>query len=126
MIKIIEEHRDSISLVSLSLMSSHYSHYYDVKRIGDVCRKYGILIFIDLAHSLGVIPINIESLNVDGAVMSSSKFLCSGPGSLGGLYINPRHRGVKSGLRGWFGIDRKVLVAQLPDYVPSPEGLKRF
>ena len=58
--------------------------------------------------------------------MSTSKFLNSGPGSIGGLYIHPRHLGVKSGMRGWFGIDRAVLTLQNPEYAPSKDGLKRF
>jgi len=93
-IKVIEEHKDSISIVSMSLVSSHFCHYYDVAQLRSICNKYGIKIFLDLAHSLGCVPINLTELDVDAAVMSTSKFLNSGPGSYGGLYINPRHRGV--------------------------------
>lgn len=50
----------------------------------------------------------------------------SGPGCVGAFYINPRHRGVKPGMRGWFGTDRAVLTMQNPSYTPSKEGLKRF
>lgn len=125
-IKIIEEHQDSVSIVAMSLVSSHFSHYYDVTRIREPCKKYGILLFIDLAHSLGCVPINITELDVDAVYLSSSKYLNSGPGCVGGIYINPRHRNVKPGLRGWFGTDRSVLTVQNPIYSPSTDALKRF
>jgi kynureninase len=63
---------------------------------------------------------------VDGAVLSTSKFLSGGAGSIGGMYLNPRHKDARSGIRGWFGTDRNLLGAQRPVYTPSQEGLKRF
>lgn len=81
---------------------------------------------VDLAHALGCVPINLRELDVDAAYMSSSKYMNSGPGCVGGIYINPRHRGVKPGLRGWFGTDRDRLTNQDPLYTPSHEDLKRF
>jgi kynureninase len=95
----------------MSLVSSHFCHYYDVKRLVEPCKKYQIKLFLDLAHSLGSVPINLTELGVDAAVMSSSKFLNTGPGSYGGLYVHPKYRAVQSGLRGWFSIDRSVLTA---------------
>jgi kynureninase len=32
-IKLIEEHQDSVSVVAMSLVSSHFSHYYDINQI---------------------------------------------------------------------------------------------
>ena len=109
-VKLIEEHKDSVSIVAISLTSSHFSHYYILDEIRTSCKKYGILLFIDLAHSLGCVPIKITELDVDAAYMSSSKYMNSGPGCVGAIYINPRHRGVKPGMRGWFGTDRSVLT----------------
>ncbi len=106
-------------MVSLSLVSSHFSHYYDVKHLRALCDKHDIKIFIDLAHALGSVPVHLYDLEVDAAVMSTSKFLNSGPGSIGGIYIHPRHKGVKSGMRGWFGTERAVLTLQNPEYTPS-------
>ena len=110
-VKLIEEHGDSVSIVSMSLVSSHFSHYYELDRIREACRKHGVLLFIDLAHALGAVPINITDLDVDCAYLSSSKYMSSGPGCIGGIYINPRHRGVMPGLRGWFGTDRAILTS---------------
>ena len=110
----------------MSLVSSHFSHYYDLTRIRESCKKYNVLLFLDLAHALGAVPINIAELDVDAAYLSSSKYMSSGPGCIGGLYLNPKHRSVTPGLRGWFGTDRAVLTAQIPQFTPSKEALKRF
>ena len=110
-LQIIDEKKDEIAIVAISLVSSHFSHYYDTTEIRARCKKYGILLFLDLAHALGCVPINIRELDVDAAYLSSSKYMNSGPGCVGGIYLNPRHRGVKPGLRGWFGTDRTVLTA---------------
>jgi len=125
-LKIIDEHKDSISIIALSLVSSHFSHYYDVTKLREICKQYQIYLFIDLAHSLGAVPINLTELDVDAAYMSSSKYLNSGPGCVGAIYINPCYKNVRPGLRGWFGTDRKVLTMQELKYSPSNEGLKRF
>ena len=125
-LKIIDQNNDSISIVAISLVSSHFSHYYDVTKIREVSKRYNILVMIDLAHSLGCVPINITEMDVDAAYISSSKYMNSGPGCVGAIYINPRHRGVKPGLRGWFGTDRATLTLQNPIYSPSKEALKRF
>ena len=109
-VKLIEENQQSVAIVAISLVSSHFSHYYELDDIRSACKKNGILLFIDLAHSLGCVPINITELDVDAAYMSSSKYMNSGPGCVGAIYINPRHRGIKPGMRGWFGTDRSVLT----------------
>jgi len=110
----------------MSLVSSHFSHYYDLSQIIKACNKYNVLLFLDLAHALGCVPINITELMVDAAYLSSSKYMNSGPGCVGGIYINKKHRGVQAGLRGWFGVERSVLTTQNPLNGPSKDALKRF
>jgi kynureninase len=65
---------------------------------------------IDLAHALGCVPINLTELKVDAAYLSTSKYLSSGAGNIGAIYIDPKYRGIQSGLRGWFGTDRAILT----------------
>ena len=95
----------------MSLMSNHFSHYYDMEKIGKECRKHGILLFVDLAHSLGCVPVNITQLNCDVAYASTAKYLCSGGGNVGVFYINPKYKGITPGIKGWFGTDRDILTA---------------
>ena len=115
-VSIIEENKESVSIVAMSLVSSHFSHYYELTKIKEVCKKYNVLLFIDLAHALGAVPIDLAKLDVDAAYLSSSKYMNSGPGCVGGIYLNPRHRGILPGIRGWFGTERSVLTMQIPQF----------
>lgn len=47
-----------------------------LKKIGDLCREYGLLFGVDAAQAAGVIPINMQEMNID--------FLCIAPHK--GLY----------------------------------------
>ena len=58
-LKLIEANKQTVSIVAMSLVSSHFSHYYELNEIRSACKKYGIYLFIDLAHALGCVPINI-------------------------------------------------------------------
>jgi len=63
----------------------------------------GARVLLDVYHSLGVIPVDIASIDADFAVGGSYKYLRGGPGACF-LYVHPRHLDV--GLRtldtGWF------------------------
>ena len=63
----------------------------------------GARVLLDVYHSLGVVPVELDSLDVDFAVGGSYKYLRGGPGACF-LYVHPRH--LDAGLRtldtGWF------------------------
>lgn len=48
-----------------------------------------ILILVDAAQSVGVLPLNLATLDVDCYAFTGHKWCC-GPDGLGGLYIHPR------------------------------------
>jgi kynureninase len=72
-------------------------------------------IMLDVYHSLGVFPVDVEALAVDYAVGGSYKYLRGGPGACF-LYIAPRH--LDAGLTtldiGWFAKD-SPFVYDRPD-----------
>jgi kynureninase len=63
----------------------------------------GARVLLDIYHSLGVFPVDVDALDVDFAVGGSYKYLRGGPGACY-LYVHPRH--LDAGLRtldtGWF------------------------
>ncbi len=72
-VKALQEYKDGVCIVVMSLLSSHFSHYYDITKIREASDKHGVYLFLDLAHALGCVPINITELKVDAAYLSSSK-----------------------------------------------------
>ncbi len=63
----------------------------DVERICRAARRHGVLIGLDLSHSLGIMPHTLDEWDADFAFWSHSGFTAAGPGALAGLYLNRRH-----------------------------------
>ena len=58
----------------------------DLVRIGEVCRKIGTALVLDLTQSLGALPFSVRDVQPDFAVAASYKWLL-GPYSAGLLYV---------------------------------------
>jgi L-cysteine/cystine lyase len=70
------------------------------------CRRQNpdVLILVDAAQSVGVLPLSLEDLGVDFYALTGHKWLC-GPDGVGALYIRPALREVlQPTFIGWRGI----------------------
>ncbi len=99
---IIDAMDNDIQLIILSSVLYRSGQLLDMKKLINAAHQRGILIGFDLAHSIGVIPHNFNELKPDFAFWCNYKYVNSGPGSVGGLYVNERHFGKEPGLSGWF------------------------
>ena len=81
----------------------------DMQRLTASARKHNITLLWDLAHSIGIVPHQLDVWGCDGAFWCGYKWLAAGPGSVGGLYMNPRHHDKVPGLQGWFGSRKDAL-----------------
>jgi kynureninase len=61
----------------------------DAQAIARRCREVGALFVLDVYHSAGLLPLELEAWGVDVALGGSVKWLCGGPGA-GYLWVNPR------------------------------------
>ncbi|MCL6609033.1 MAG: aminotransferase class V-fold PLP-dependent enzyme [Geminicoccaceae bacterium] len=97
---------------------------HDLRALAAAAHEVGALLLVDLAHSAGVLPIELRAANVDLAVGCGSKYLCGGPGAPGFLFVAERHRTMirtpPSGRMG--GADSFAFE---PGYRPTP-GIGRF
>jgi kynureninase len=95
----------------------------DMGTITKMAQSAGCLVIWDLAHSAGVIDMDLEASQVDFAVGCTYKFLNGGPGAPGFLYAAERHQEAQNPLPGWMG------HARLFDFEAEYEaarGIKRF
>ncbi|WP_409253109.1 kynureninase [Bacillus sp. SCS-153A] len=100
---IIDAMTDDVALILLPSVLYRSGQLLDIKLLTDEAHKRGIIIGFDLAHSIGAIPHELHEWNVDFAVWCNYKYLNSGPGGVGGLFVHENHLGRKPGLAGWFG-----------------------
>lgn len=61
-------------------------NYVDVKRIGEIAKKKGVLLVVDASQTAGVYPIDVQEMNIDVLCFTGHKSLL-GPQGTGGLYV---------------------------------------
>ena len=105
--------RRETRLVIVNHASNVIGTIQPIGEIGARCRKAGIPFAIDASQSAGLLPIDIEALNVDIVVFTGHKSLL-GPTGTGGLYVR---EGVDIALTraGGTGV-RSSARAHLPEY----------
>jgi kynureninase len=75
-------------IVPISHVIFRSSYIKDVPAIVEKAHKVGALVCLDMFHSLGCMPVDIQKLNVDFATGGVLKWLCGGPGTCY-LYVKP-------------------------------------
>jgi kynureninase len=98
--------RAGVQLCVVALTHVHYKtgRMYDMRRVTDVAHAQGGRIIWDLAHTAGVIPVQLHDWRVDYAVGCGYKYLNGGPGAPAFVYVREDLvAGVEQPLKGWHG-----------------------
>jgi kynureninase len=112
------------ALVTFSHVAYRSAWIADAQRITELAHDAGALVLLDLCHSVGVLPVELDAWGIDLAVGCTYKYLNGGPGSPAFLYVAERHLGeLTQPIQGWMGAADPFLMG--PDYTPSP-GIRRF
>lgn len=77
--------RKDTKLVALSLVSTFNGFEHDLKRICEIAHARGALVYADIVHAAGCVPVDVRSSGVDFAASASYKWLM-GDFGLGFLY----------------------------------------
>lgn len=73
-------------LVSLSLVSTINGFQHDLKAVCDLAHEAGALVYADIIHAVGCVPVDLHASGVDFAAGASYKWLM-GEFGLGFLYV---------------------------------------
>jgi len=112
------------AFVSLSHVTFKSGFIYDMQLITAKAHEVGALVIWDLSHSVGSVPMQLDSWNVDMVIGCGYKYLNGGPGAPAFLYINKSIQDeLESPIWGWFG--QKSPFAFDLDYTPA-SGIGRF
>jgi kynureninase len=77
-----------VAVVHITHATSNTSHILPVKEIAALAKSNGAVSIVDVAQSLGAVPVKIADWGVDFAIGTGVKFLCFGPGACF-LYVAP-------------------------------------
>lgn len=82
-------------LIAMTHASNVLGTVQPVREIGAIARERDVLLLLDAAQTAGVLPIDVQSMNVDLLAFPGHKSLL-GPTGTGALYVGPR-----ATLRAW-------------------------
>ncbi|MDZ5472807.1 kynureninase [Bacillus sp. 31A1R] len=116
---IIEAMTEDIALIVLPTVLYRSGQLLDIERLTAEAHKRGILIGFDGCHSVGAIPHHFTKWGVDFAYWCNYKYLNSGPGGIGGLYVNEKHFDQLPGLTGWWGSHKQKQFDMEHQFVPA-------
>ena len=123
---ILEEQGDEIALLLIGGVNYYTGQYLNLKEIAKLGHAKGCKVGIDLAHGVGNIQPKLHDSGVDFAAWCTYKYLNSGPGSLGGIFVHERYANDKTLKRfaGWWSQNKatRFNMRQPLDITPGAEG----
>ena len=115
--KVINRMDDDVALILLPSALYRSGQLFDMERITQSANDLDIPIGWDCSHSVGVVPHKFDEWGVDFAFWCSYKYLNSGPGGTGFLYLNKKHFDKEPGLAGWFGSEKDKQFDMSLDFI---------
>ena len=121
-IEAIEANKDSLALTIFGGINYYTGQLYNIPLITAAAQQAGAIAGWDLAHVTGNVPTQLHDWNVDFAVWCSYKYLNSGPGAAGGVFVHEKHSNADtSRLAGWWGNDEKTRFKMEKGFVPKQD-----
>jgi kynureninase len=121
----LEQNSEEIALVFWGGINYYTGQVFDMAGIVEKVkssglREKGVKVGFDLAHAAGNVRLALHDWDVDFACWCSYKYLNSGPGAVGGVYIHERyhkdtdlHR-----LAGWWGYEKSTRFLMEKGFKP--------
>jgi kynureninase len=121
-IESIRKNKKELALVLLGGVNYYTGQAFDMKQITREAHKAGAIAGFDLAHAAGNIELKLHDWEVDFAVWCTYKYLNSGPGGVGGLFVNQKYAVAKNIPRfaGWWGHNESERFLMKKGFRPIP------
>ncbi len=116
----IEDNADELALVFLGGVNYFTGQLFDMASLTSAAHAAGAVAGFDLAHAAGNVPLQLHDWDVDFAAWCSYKYLNSGPGNVGAIFVHERH-GERFDLPrfgGWWGHDKDTRFQMKSGFQP--------
>ncbi len=124
-IDLIEKQGDEIALILFGGINYYTGQLFDLQKITEIGHQKNCIVGFDLAHAAGNVPLQLNAWNVDFAAWCTYKYMNSGPGSLGAIYVNEKFLEDKTIQRfeGWWGTNKQTRFNMRLDFdaIPTAE-----
>jgi kynureninase len=118
----ISDAGEELALVCIGGVNYFTGQLFPMKSIVQAAHAVGAMCGFDLAHAAGNVPLALHDWEVDFACWCTYKYLNSGPGAVGGVFVHKKHTSNPHlhRLAGWWGHDKATRFKMEPDFVPIP------
>ncbi len=114
---------DELAIVLLGGVNYYTGQFFDIKPITEAAHEVGAIVGLDLAHTVGNLPLSLHAWQVDFATWCSYKYLNSSPGGISGVFVHQKHHQNPElpRLTGWWGYEEKTRFQMKKGFVPEPD-----
>ncbi|CAM6003987.1 unnamed protein product [Sphagnum balticum] len=125
---ILETYASSAALIVLSGVQYLSGQVLDMEKITSFAHSKGIIVGWDLAHAVGNVELRLHDWDVDFAVWCNYKYMNSGPGAIGSIFVHKKYgkvdpslgmEGYRPRLVGWWGNDIKNRFEMRNSFAPG-------
>jgi|694.fasta_scaffold02862_20 kynureninase len=104
----IDTHADELALVLMGGVNYVTGQFFNLEKITHAGHLVNALVGFDLAHAAGNVPLMLHDWDVDFACWCSYKYLNSGPGGVGGVFVHEKHHQLDwPRFAGWWGHNKQ-------------------
>lgn len=101
---LIDAITDTTAVLLVTEVNFRTGRRLDIEALIAKAHAAGALVIVDLAHSAGALPVDLDAWQADFAVGCTYKYLNGGPGAPAFIYAAQRHHGkLQQPLVGWMG-----------------------
>jgi kynureninase len=117
----IKKHKKNLAVVIFGGVNYYTGQFFDMEKIVELTHEAGAICGFDLAHAVGNKVMHLHDWKVDFACWCSYKYLNSGPGAVGGIFVHEKHVKSKDTFRlaGWWGHDEKTRFKMKKGFKPT-------
>jgi kynureninase len=111
-----------IAIVVFSGIQYYTGQLFEMDRITAAAHAVGCKVGFDLAHAVGNAPLKLHDWGCDFACWCNYKYMNSGPGNIGGIFVHDRYENDQTLTRmaGWWGHRKEDRFEMEHKFIASP------